>query len=64
MISAQLRLRPIFQQINNLMSQQRRVRAKQKRRRAYLKRKKAALRALRHERPKPRARKEQATTPE
>jgi hypothetical protein len=63
-ISAQLRLRRIFQRINNLMSQQHRVGAKQKRRRAYLKRKKAALRALRHERPKPRARKEQATSQE
>jgi hypothetical protein len=62
-ISAQLRLRRIFERINNLMSQQHRVGAKQKRRRAYLKRKKVALRALRHERPKPRARKEPAATP-
>jgi len=40
------------------MSQQHRVRAKRKRRQAYLKRKKAALRAMLHERPKPRAKKE------
>ncbi|PYJ47640.1 MAG: hypothetical protein DME85_04450 [Verrucomicrobia bacterium] len=62
-ISARFGLRSTSQRVKNFMGQQHRVQAKRKRHRAYLKRKKAALRAMRHERPRPRARKEQTPVP-